>query len=159
MDGSSTSSGAAAALREAGVRSVLEVGDDGYEDAVAGFDLGVTVAPDVVVDAGTPGEVAAAVTVAVDRREPVTILGSGHGRLSEVRGGLAITLRSMDVVEVDASAQTVRVGAGCTWDPVLAATTPHGLAAPCGSAPGGRRGGVPVGRRPRPARECVGVQH
>ena len=48
----------------------------------------------------------------------------------------AITLRSMDAVEVDASAQTVRVGAGCTWDPVLAATTPHGLAAPCGSAPG-----------------------
>ena len=54
MDGSSTSSGAAAALREAGVRSALEVGDDGYQDAVAGFDLGVTVAPDVVVDAGTP---------------------------------------------------------------------------------------------------------
>jgi FAD/FMN-containing dehydrogenase len=135
VDGSSTSRGAAAALREAGVRSVLEVGDDEYQDAVAGFDLGVTVAPDVVVDAGTPGEVAAAVAVAVDRREPVTILGSGHGRLSEVRGGLAITLRSMDAVEVDASAQTVRVGAGCTWEPVLAATTPLGLAAPCGSAP------------------------
>ncbi len=126
----------ATALREAGVPSVLEAGAEGYDDAVAGFDLGVTVAPDLVVDARTAGDVAATVRVAADRGQAVTVLGSGHGRLREVRGGLAITLRSMDTVEVDASAQTVRVGAGCTWDPVLAATTPHGLAAPCGSAPG-----------------------
>jgi hypothetical protein len=135
MNASPMSRDMAAALREAGVPSVLEVGDDGYDDAVAGFDLGVAVAPDVVIDARTPGEVAAAVAVAADRGQAVTVLGSGHGRLGEVRGGVAITLRSIDGVEVDASARTVRVGAGCTWDPVLAATTPHGLAAPCGSAP------------------------
>ena len=29
-----------------------------------------------------------------------------------------------------------RIGAGSTWDRVLAATAPHGLAPPCGSAPG-----------------------
>ena len=136
MNASPTSRDTAVALRDAGVRSVLEVGNDGYDDAVAGFDIGVTVAPDVVVDASSPDDVAAAIAVAADRGQAVTALGSGHGRLAEVRGGLAITLRSMDAVEVDASAQTVRVGAGCTWDPVLAATTPHGLAAPCGSAPG-----------------------
>ena len=136
MNASPTSRDTAVALRDAGVRSVLEVGNDGYDDAVAGFDIGVTVAPDVVVDASSPDDVAAAIAVAADRGQAVTALGSGHGRLAEVRGGLAITLRSMDAVEVDASARTVRVGAGCTWDPVLAATTPHGLAAPCGSAPG-----------------------
>ena len=135
MNGSPTTGDTAAALRGAGVPSVLEAGDDGYDDAVAGFDLGVAVAPDVIVYARTPGEVAATVAVAVDRGQAVTVLGSGHGRLGEVRGGLAITLRSMDAVEVDTSARTVRVGAGCTWNPVLAATTPHGLAAPCGSAP------------------------
>ena len=32
--------------------------------------------------------------------------------------------------------RTARIGAGCTWDPVLAAATPHGLAPLCGSAPG-----------------------
>ena len=130
-----TSRDTAAALREAGVACVVEVGDDGYGGAVAGFDLGVAVSPDVVVDAGTAEEVAAAVAVATDRGQGLTVLGSGHGRLCEVRGGVAVTLRSMDAVEVDASAQTVQVGAGCTWEPVLAATAAYGLAAPCGSAP------------------------
>jgi len=136
MSTSPTSRDTATALRAAGVSSVLQFGDGGFDDAVAGFDLGVAVAPDVVIDARTPDDVAAAIAVAADRGQAVTVLGSGHGRLAEVRGGLAITLRSMNAVEVDTSAQTVRVGAGCTWGPVLAATTPHGLAAPCGSAPG-----------------------
>ena len=135
MHTSPTPGDMAAALRKAGVPAVLKVGDDRYDDAVAGFDLGVVVAPDVVVDARTPEEVAAAVAVAAERGQAVTVLGTGHGRLGEVRGGLAITLRSVDLVQVDTSARTVRVGAGCTWNPVLAATTPHGLSAPCGSAP------------------------
>ena len=32
--------------------------------------------------------------------------------------------------------RSARIGAGATWEPVLAATAPHGLAALCGSAPG-----------------------
>jgi hypothetical protein len=65
----------------------LEVGDLGYADAVAGFDLAVEFAPDVVVDAQSPTDVA-----------------------SVVVGGRRAT---------------ARVGAGSTWDQVLAATTPR----------------------------------
>lgn len=125
----------AAALHQAGVSRVLEAGGAGYADAVAGFDLACAYAPDVVVDAGTSADVASAVAVAADRGQTVTVLGSGHGRLHGLDGGMAITVRHLDAVDVDAVGRTARIGAGSTWGPVLAATAPHGLAALCGSAP------------------------
>jgi len=124
------------ALRRAGVSAVLEPGDSGYADAVAGFDLSVPFAPDVVIDAHSPSEVASAIAVVADRGETLTVMGAGHGRLHEAKGGVAITLRHLDSVDVDPAGRTARVGAGLTWDSVLAATAPHGLAAVCGSAPG-----------------------
>jgi hypothetical protein len=124
------------ALVRAGVSSVLEPGDSGYADAVAGFDLSVPFAPGVVIDAHSQAEVASAIAVVADRGEILTVMGAGHGRLHEAKGGVAITLRHLHSVDVDPAARTARVGAGLTWDSVLAATAPHGLAAVCGSAPG-----------------------
>lgn len=126
----------AADLRSAGATLVLEPGDAGYDAAVAGFDTGTVLAPDVVVDARSAADVAATVAVAADQPSLVTVLGAGHGRLHRLDRGLAITVRGLDTVEVDAAARTARIGAGCTWDPVLAAATRYGLAPVCGSAPG-----------------------
>ena len=75
------------ALSRAGVSSVLEPGDSGYADAVAGFDLSVPFAPDVVIDAHSPSEVASAIAVVADRGETLTVMGAGHGRLHEAKGG------------------------------------------------------------------------
>ena len=47
----------ATALTRAGVSSVLEPGDRRYATAVAGFDLSVPFAPDVVIDAQSPADV------------------------------------------------------------------------------------------------------
>ncbi len=124
------------AFRRAGVSAVLTPGDAGYADAVAGFDLGVEVAPAVVVDALGPADVAAAVAVAAELATPLAVLGTGHGRLASLSGGAAIRLRDLDTVEVDAAGRTARIGAGCSWTSVVAAAAAHGLAAPCGSAPG-----------------------
>ena len=126
----------AADLRSAGAALVLQPGDAGYDKAVAGFDTGTLMTPDVVVDAQSASDVAAAVAVAAEQSQVVTVLGAGHGRLHGLDGGLAITVRGLDTVEIDTTAGTARIGAGCTWDPVLAAATPHGLAPVCGSAPG-----------------------
>ena len=124
------------ALSRAGVSSVLEPGDHGYADAVAGFDLTVPFAPDVVIDARSPADVSSAIAVVAERGETLTVLGSGHGRLHGVRGGVAITLRHLDFVDVDVaghaagsvpdrrgsgpdrdcvarSRRGVRIGAGC----------------------------------------------
>ncbi len=114
---------------------VLAPGDPGYAIETAGFDLGVACSPDLVVAAQAPAEVAAAVAVAAERGERLTVLGSGHGRLHELRGGVAISMRALAGVQVDAAGRSARIGAGATWEPVLAATAPHGLAALCGSAP------------------------
>jgi len=124
------------ALARAGVSSVLEPGDSGYASAVGGFDLSVPFAPDVVIDAHSPSEVASAIAVVADRGQTLRVIGAGHGRLQHAKGGVAITLRHLDSIDVDPGGRTARVGAGLTWDPVLAATAPHGLAAVCGSAPG-----------------------
>ena len=123
-------------LRQAGVPDVWEPGDHAYGGAVAGFDHSVAVTPDVVVDARSPTDVASTVAVVAERREALTVLGAGHGRLHGVTGGVALTVRHLDGVDVDVAGRTVRVGAGATWDHVLAATCPHGLAPLCGSAPG-----------------------
>lgn len=124
------------ALSRAGVSYVLEPGDHGYADAVTGFDLAVPFAPDVVIDAQSPTDVSSAIAVVAERGETLTVLGCGHGRLHEARGGVAITLRHLDSVDVDVAGCAARVGAGSTWEPVLTATAPHGLAPLCGSAPG-----------------------
>ena len=123
------------ALRNAGVTRVLDPSDPGYASGTSGFDLGLACLPDLVVAAQAPADVAAAVAVASERGERLTVLGSGHGRLHEVRGGVAISMRALADVEVDAGGRSARIGAGATWEPVLAATAPHGLAALCGSAP------------------------
>lgn len=126
----------ATALSQAGVSRVLVSGDKEYADSVAGFDLAVPFAPDVVIDAQSPTDVSSAVAVMAERGGTLTVLGSGHGRLHEVHGGVAITLRHLDSVDVDVAGRVARVGAGSTWEPVLTATAPHGLAALGGSAPG-----------------------
>lgn len=123
-------------LRTAGAARVFQPGEPGYAEAVAGFDTGVEMAPPVVVEAQGAAEVAAAVDVAAQHGSEVTVLGAGHGRLRAASDGLAIAMRSLHAVEVDAAARTARIEGGCTWEPVLAAATPLGLAPVCGSAPG-----------------------
>lgn len=114
---------------------VLAPDDAGYASETSGFDLGIACLPDIVVAARTPADVAATVAVASERGERLTILGSGHGRLHEVHGGVAISMRALADVEVDTGKRSARIGAGATWEPVLAATAPRGLAPLCGSAP------------------------
>ena len=123
------------ALRNAGVTRVLAPADPGYASETSGFDLGLACLPDLVVAAQMPADVATAVAVASERGERLTILGSGHGRLHEIRGGVAISMRALASVEVDTGKRSARIGAGATWEPVLTATAPHGLAPLCGSAP------------------------
>lgn len=144
-------------FERAGLARVVAPGDPGYTDAVAGFDLAVSIAPDLVVVAQSADEVAAAVAVAVDADVPLTALGSGHGRLRGVTGGVAVNLRALDAVEIDAAARTARIGAGCEWDVVVAAAAAQGLAAPCGSAPSVGVIGYLLGGGVGPLASTIGV--
>lgn len=123
-------------LQAAGVTRILAPQDSGYPEATAGFDTAVTIAPDLVVVADTAADVASTVAVAADQDARLTAIGSGHGRLADVTGGIAVAMQRLRSVEVDAGTGLARIEAGSTWGPVLAATAPHGLAPLCGSAPG-----------------------
>jgi len=126
----------AAALRAAGGGRVLVPGEDGFDAQLQVFDLTTSVVPDVVVAATGTADVRAAIEVAAARGVPLAVLGTGHGMLRDVAGGILLTTRGLAGVAVDRAARTARIGAGTTWSEVLAATAPYGLAGLCGSAPG-----------------------
>lgn len=80
-----------------------------------------------VVGATNSEDVVAAVAWARSRKTPVGVQATGHGASEAVRGGLLITTRRMQDLQVDPVQRTARVGAGVTWKTVLAESVPHGL--------------------------------
>ncbi|WP_328839224.1 FAD-binding oxidoreductase [Streptomyces europaeiscabiei] len=115
---------------------VLVPDDPGYDDEVAGFQTGFGRRPDVVVGAGTVGDVVAAVAYAAQRGLPVRVQTTGHGVSGAYEGGVLVGTRRMDGVRVDPVGRTAHVEAGVRWGQVVAAAGPYGLAPLNGSSPG-----------------------
>lgn len=111
----------------------LRPGEDGYLDAVAGFNLAVEHRPSVVVPATSAGDVVAAVRYAGAAGLPVAVEATGHNRHRGLTEGVLVNTRAMDEVAVDPQARTATVGAGARWRAVLDAAAPHGLGGLCGS--------------------------
>ncbi|GAA4209313.1 FAD-binding oxidoreductase [Actinocatenispora rupis] len=120
---------------------VLVPGDDGYDTVGTGFQLRDPHRPDAVVRATCPADVQAAVRVAAERRLPVAVQATGHGRAAGLDGGLLVATGRMDTVRVDPDRRYAEVAAGATWQQVVDATTPYGLAPLSGSFP--KLGAVP----------------
>jgi FAD/FMN-containing dehydrogenase len=74
------------------------------------------------------------VRFARDHGLPLAIRGGGHNGpgLGTVDDGVVIDLSPLKSIDVDPDARTVRVGGGCVWGEVDAATGEHGLATPSG---------------------------
>ncbi|OLL72187.1 putative oxidoreductase [Pseudonocardia sp. Ae168_Ps1] len=99
------------------------------------FQTGTAHRSEVTVAAGGPADVAAVLDVADRHGAPVTVHASGHGLRVPAAGGVLLDTSAMSGVGVDPATASARVGAGATWADVAAATAPHGLRAPSGSAP------------------------
>ncbi|MFD6279055.1 FAD-binding oxidoreductase [Streptomyces sp. NPDC060209] len=104
--------------------------------AIESFQTAFAIGPDLLVEATGAADVQAAVRDAAARGLPVAVHATGHGLPGPVEGGVLISTRRMDTVDVDPERRTARVGAGATWGGVIAAAAPHGLAPLNGSAPG-----------------------
>ena len=67
---------------------------------------------------------AAAIRFAREHDLPLAVRGGGHngGGLASVDDGVVIDLSPLKEVSVDPAARTVRVGGGCVWGEVDAAT-------------------------------------
>src|SRR4051812_47708399 len=128
-----TSSGSDLSTLVAG--TVLERGRPGYDQEVAGFNAAVTHRPEMVVGAASQEDVVQAVRFAKARGWRVAVQGTGHGAHVAVEGGLLVTTRRIDHVQIDVTARSATVGAGARWGAVVGHTAPFGLAPIAGSAP------------------------
>ncbi|MGW1813004.1 FAD-binding oxidoreductase [Streptomyces sp. NPDC002125] len=104
--------------------------------AVDSFQTGFAIRPGLLVEASDAPGVRAAVREAGARGLPVRVHATGHGLPGPVEGGVLVSTRLMDQVEIDPLTRTARIGAGATWGGVIAAAAPHGLAPLNGSSPG-----------------------
>src|SRR3954469_23714936 len=147
---STTASEADAARRELGEAFTGELigpDDSSYEEARQVYNAMIDRRPALIARPGNADEVAQVVNFARDRDVPVAIRGGGHNGagLGTVDDGIVIDLSRLKRIEVDPEARTVRVGGGCTWGEVDAATGEHGLATPSGIISTTGVGGLTLG--------------
>ncbi|MGB3322714.1 MAG: FAD-binding oxidoreductase [Mycolicibacterium fortuitum] len=109
-------------------------GEVGYERATP-WNLAATVHPAAVVLAATAYDIANTVGFAAARGYRVAVQATGHGAMVVAPDTILVLTSEMTGVTIDPVARTARVAAGATWQQVLDAAAPHGLAGLGGSAP------------------------
>jgi len=121
-------------LREGFEGSVLEDGQDGYEEARSIFNSMIARRPSVIARCSSVADVKAAIAHARANDLEIAIRSGGHSvaGASLTDGGLVIDMRNMNTVEVDPQAGTAIARGGATWSDFDRATQPHGLIAPGG---------------------------
>ncbi|WP_423461774.1 FAD-binding oxidoreductase [Promicromonospora sp. MS192] len=108
--------------------TIIEPGDDGYDDAAR---TALAAAhPAVVLRPRTVQDVQAAVRFAAGSGLALSVRGGGHSFAGFGTGdGVVVDLGGLAAVEVLGDTRnTVRVGGGAHWGDVAAALAPHGLA-------------------------------
>jgi FAD binding domain/Berberine and berberine like len=109
-------------------------GDADYDEARAVYNAMIDKRPALIARCADADDVATAVGFARDHGLLLAIRGGGHNGagLGTCDDGVVIDLSLLKDIEVDPGNKTVRVGGGCTWAEVDAATNEHGLATPSG---------------------------
>lgn len=108
-------------------------GEPDYEIATP-WDRAVPVDPAAVVAVADATDVAEVVRWAATQRRRVAVQATGHGAVPLSGDAILVHTGRLQECAVDPATQSVRFGAGVTWQQVLDVTTPHGLAAVCGSS-------------------------
>jgi FAD/FMN-containing dehydrogenase len=91
--------------------------------------------------------VAAAIAFARSHELPLAIRGGGHNGpgFGACDDGVVADLRPMHAISLDAGARVAKVGGGCLWQEVDAATHEVGMAVPCGIVSTTGVGGLTLG--------------
>jgi FAD/FMN-containing dehydrogenase len=121
--------------------------DASYDDARTVFNAMIDRYPTAIAYAQSTEDVSRAVRWAAAQGSLLAVRGGGHngGGLGVCDGGLVIDLSGLKRIEVDTATRTVRVGGGCLWREVDAATAAHGLAVPSGIIGSTGVGGLALG--------------
>ncbi len=121
--------------------------DGNYEEARQIYNAMIDRRPALVARCAGPDDVARVVSFARENDVLLAVRGGGHNGagLGTCDGGVVIDLAGLKQIEVDPGARTARVGGGCTWGEVDAATGEHGLATPSGIISTTGVGGLTLG--------------
>jgi FAD/FMN-containing dehydrogenase len=122
-------------------------GDPGYEEARSVYNAMIDRSPGLIARVADADDVARAVSFAREQDVLLAVRGGSHngGGLGTCDDGLVVDLSGLKRIEVDPGARTVRVGGGCVWKEVDAATGEHGLATPSGIVGSTGVGGLTLG--------------
>src|SRR5262249_4622897 len=121
--------------------------DPDYEDTRAVYNAMIDRRPALVAACTNADDVAKVIAFAGANNLPLAVRGGGHNGagLGTIDDGVVLDLSGLKSIEVDPGAQTVRVGGGCLWGEVDAATNEHGLATPSGIISTTGVGGLTLG--------------
>ena len=121
--------------------------DPGFEDVQSVYNAMIDRRPALIATCTDADDVAKVIAFASASDLPLAVRGGGHNGagLGTVEGGVVLDLSGLKDIEVDPEARTVRVGGGCLWGEVDAATNEHGLATPSGIISTTGVGGLTLG--------------
>jgi len=121
--------------------------DQGYEEARAVYNAMIDRRPALIATAADAEDVARVVDFAAKKEVLLAVRGGAHNGagLGTVDDGVVLDLSALKSIEVDPGSHTVRVGGGCTWGEVDAATGAYGLATPSGIISTTGVGGLTLG--------------
>jgi FAD/FMN-containing dehydrogenase len=111
-------------------------GSDDYDAAVTPWNLAAAPRPLAVVVAQSAHDVEATIRLANEHGLRVAVQATGHGAAASMTDAILVTTSQLRGLDLHPDEGWVRAEAGVTWDQVLEAGAPHGLAGLCGSAPG-----------------------
>jgi UDP-N-acetylenolpyruvoylglucosamine reductase len=134
-------------LRDGVSGAVIAPGDPLYEEARLVHNGMIDKRPAAVVRCTGTADVAAVIAVARADGLDLSVRGGGHSApgFGTNDGGIVIDLADLQDVAVDADAQTVRAGGGCTWKVFNEGTHAYGLATTGGIIGSTGIGGLTLG--------------
>jgi FAD/FMN-containing dehydrogenase len=121
--------------------------DPGYDESRKVYNAMIDRRPGLIATCTDADDVAKVVSFARDHELLLAVRGGGHngGGLGTCDDGVLLDLSGLKGIEVDPGARTARVGGGCLWGEVDAATNEHGLATPSGIISTTGVGGLTLG--------------
>ncbi len=121
--------------------------DPGYDEARKVYNAMIDRRPALIASCADSSDVAKVISFAGDHDLLLAVRGGAHNGagLGTCEDGVVLDLSGLKGVAVDPGARTARVGGGCTWGEVDAATNEHGLATPSGIVSTTGVGGLTLG--------------
>jgi FAD/FMN-containing dehydrogenase len=121
--------------------------DSGYDGAREVYNAMIDRRPGLIATCADSADVAKVVSFAADHDLLLAVRGGGHngGGLGTCDDGVVLDLSGLKGIQVDPAARTARVGGGCLWGEVDAATNLHRLATPSGIIASTGVGGLTLG--------------